>query len=524
MSTPDDEHPEISHAEDQHPQETLAEQGAATARAQAQEVMLADIFQQAPVGFVLCDETMIARQTNTQATQLLELSSQQLLGQSLETILINYIGIDRAHEMLERFRVSPDQRPRIAFHAVRIPRDGIEKPRYADVEIRCLTGATATTTGVLFTLVDVSDYVQTLDDLDFERARWRATLATLPVPLIVVDTEGVVQLANAIAEQIWQRPLAGMPLTSILTSVNLYTAHTHALIPPDERPLARALHGEAVCDVEVELERPDGTRVPLLLSATPIATDHTMIAAVQIGLDLTKQYEANRAKDAFLAMVTHDLKAPLAAIKGWAELAREAKPDERDLLNQALDIIVKNATLQQHLVSDLLDATALTTGTLKISPTEQDLRPLVRDIVLGEQAVAAEKSITLTFEIPDTATSACVDTLRFRQMLGNLLENAIKYTPPGGRITVRLSRQDRWAVVAVQDTGKGIAPAVLPHIFERFYRVPEEQGTDAHSLGLGLSIVKMLVALHGGEITADSPGLEQGSTFTMRLPGRCPQS
>jgi len=524
MNTPDEQHPEISHAEHRRLQESLAEQRATTARAQAREAMLADIFQLAPVGFVLCDETMIARQANAQATQLLGIPAQQLLGQSLQTILTNYIGTERAHEILERFRVSPDALPRIAVQAVAIPQDTAGESRYADVEIRRLVGATVTTTGVLCTFVDVSDYVQTLHNLDFERARWLATLKTLPVPIIVVDTNGVVQLANAIAEQLWQRSLAGMQLTSSLTRVNQYTAHTHALIPPDERPLARALHGETVRDVEVELERPDGTRVPLLLSATPIYTDHTMVAAVQIGLDLTKQYEADRAKDAFLAMVTHDLKAPLAAIKGWAELAREAKPDERDLLDQALDIIVKNATAQQHLVNDLLDATALTTGTLTISPTEQDVRPLVRDVVLGEQAVAAEKSLTLTFEMPDTAISACVDTLRFRQMLGNLLENALKYTPPGGRITVRLSRQEHWAVIAVQDTGKGVDPAVLPQIFKRFYRIPREHGTEAHSLGLGLSIVQMLVELHGGQITAESPGIDQGSTFTMRLPGHCPQA
>lgn len=518
MSDSAKKHDEYSY---QRLQEILAEQRAAAERMQAQEAMLADIFQQAPVGFVLCDEAMIARQANHQATQLLGISAQELLGQPLETILVNYIGLERAHEMLERFRVSPEALPRIAFQAVSIPRYAAETPRYADVEIRRLAGTATTAGGVLFTLVDVSEYVHTLRNLEFERARWLATLATLPLPLIVVDAEGVVQVANAAAEQLWQQPLIGAHMTSLLTSTHMYAADTHALIPPDARPLARALRGEEVRDAEVELERPDGTRIPLLLYATPIRVDHAMVAAVQIGQDLTKQRELDRARDAFLAMITHDLKAPLAAIRGWAELAREAKPDERDLLNQALDTIVKNTTIQQHLVNDLLDATALATGTLKISPTEQDLRPLVRDVVLGEQAVADERSLTLTVEMPETPVRACVDTLRFRQMLNNLLANALKYTPPGGRITVRVWQQEPWAMVAVQDTGRGIAPAVLPHIFERFYRIPGERGTEAHSLGLGLSIVKMLVELHGGHITAESPGPGHGSTFTMQLPTHC---
>ncbi len=226
---------------------------------------------------------------------------------------------------------------------------------------------------------------------------------------------------------------------------------------------------------------------------------------------------ANRAKDEFLAIVSHELRTPLTAILGWSRILSAGKLDEAKAA-QALAAIDRNAKAQAQLIDDLLDVSRIITGKLQL-----DLRPieLVSTIEAAIEAVrpAAEaKSIELEAQLDQAAGVVSGDSYRLRQVVWNLLSNAIKFTPPAGRVKILLRREADQATIIVSDTGQGISPDFLPHVFERF-RQADSTTTRTHSgLGLGLAIVRYLVEQHGGTVQASSPGLGQGATFTVKLP------
>ncbi|HEY3417192.1 MAG TPA: ATP-binding protein, partial [Armatimonadota bacterium] len=385
----------------------------------------------------------------------------------------------------------------------------VESPRREDGMVTGLQGFAR----------DITPQVIARREADYEQARWLAALNTFPQPVILLDMDEVVRIANPAAEQIWQLPLIGSRWVEVEDVDRLLRPDTGAVIPANERPIRRALRGEEVHDFEVILEHPDGSRVPLLLHASPIRLEGEIAGAIEAGLDLTKLKEADRIKDYFLATVSHDLRSPLVAILGWAQLAVES--DDPALMKKALEVVMRNVTIQQELINDLLDASALATGRLRVERKGQDMRPIVQETVAGAQVAAQERGISLTLEMDEAPLVACVDAKRVRQILGNLLGNSLKFTPRDGVIAVSLHRQGDAAALAVHDNGRGISAEVLPHIFERFYRPQISPFTRGKGLGLGLSIVKALVDLHHGRILAESPGEGMGSTFTVFFPLRC---
>ncbi|MFN8556468.1 MAG: HAMP domain-containing sensor histidine kinase [Dehalococcoidia bacterium] len=202
---------------------------------------------------------------------------------------------------------------------------------------------------------------------------------------------------------------------------------------------------------------------------------------------------------------------------GFIEMLRR-QPMDSDRLRLALDTIDRSARIQARLVNDLLDMSRIVSGKLQLELAPTDLPALVRLAVDAAQPAAAARQVTLTVAVDPGAGPVQGDADRLRQALDNLLANAIKFTPAGGRVEVQLTGTDQEARLTVADTGIGIAPAFLPHIFGRF-RQADGSATRAHGgLGLGLAIAKHLVEQHGGAITADSPGEGRGSTFTLRLP------
>lgn len=226
---------------------------------------------------------------------------------------------------------------------------------------------------------------------------------------------------------------------------------------------------------------------------------------------------ANRAKDEFLAMVTHELRTPLSVIKGWAGMLLQGKV-EGEATHVALQTIKRNAEIQQHLIDDLLDISRIANGKLRVDARETDLIPIIEDAI-GVVALAAQaKDIRLHANYDWAAGSVFGDPERLQQVFWNLLSNAVKFTPSGERIEVRLERVDSFARVTVTDTGKGIDPEFLPLVFDRF---SQEDGADSKrkgGLGLGLSIVRHLVEMHGGTVKAESPGVGLGATFAVTLP------
>ena len=225
---------------------------------------------------------------------------------------------------------------------------------------------------------------------------------------------------------------------------------------------------------------------------------------------------ANRAKDEFLATVSHELRTPLNAVYGWARMLQAGQV--RGDPSQALDVIVRNADAQVQLIDDLLDVSRVITGKMRLDVRSMDLRDVVERALDAIRLAAAAKDIRLHSVLDPRAGPVTGDPARLQQVVWNLLANAVKFTPKGGRVQVHVQRVNSHVEIIVSDTGQGIAAALLPFVFDRF-RQADSSSTRRHGgLGLGLALVKHFVELHGGSVAVQSPGEGQGATFVVRLP------
>jgi signal transduction histidine kinase len=226
----------------------------------------------------------------------------------------------------------------------------------------------------------------------------------------------------------------------------------------------------------------------------------------------------NRMKDEFLATLSHELRTPLNAMLGWAQLL-ETGQLEPDRLQRAVNVIKNNAFAQKQLIEDILDVSRIVNGKMTLKMSGVDIREII-DAALDTLRPAAEaKRITITTDLPPVLDT-CGDRDRLQQIVWNLLSNAIKFTSRDGRVAVRVEHRHPDLRIVVSDNGRGIAPAFLPHIFDRFSQA-DSTVTRAHGgLGIGMAIVRHLVELHGGTVQADSDGENHGATFTVTLPIR----
>jgi hypothetical protein len=227
--------------------------------------------------------------------------------------------------------------------------------------------------------------------------------------------------------------------------------------------------------------------------------------------------EANRLKDDFLATVSHELRTPLTAMLGWLQLLRSGRlPEEKRA--RALDTVERNARAQAQVIEDLLDISRIITGKLRLEPGPMDMRDVVEAALESTRPLADTKGVKLALEASAEPLPMKGDAGRLQQVVWNLLSNAIKFTPQGGRVTLQLRPLDGSVELRVTDTGVGISPAFLPHLFERF-RQQDSSSSRAHGgLGIGLAIVHHLVELHGGQVSAHSEGVGLGTSFVLLLP------
>jgi signal transduction histidine kinase len=226
---------------------------------------------------------------------------------------------------------------------------------------------------------------------------------------------------------------------------------------------------------------------------------------------------ANRAKDEFLAMVSHELRTPLSAMLGWSRMLTTGKLDP-DTVSRGIEAIERNARAQTQLIGDLLDISRITTGKLQLNVRPLRLDSVITNIIDAMRPAAQAKQILLHANLDTNAGSISGDPDRLQQIIWNLLSNAIKFTPAGGRVEITLERVGTHVQTTVADTGQGINAEFLPHVFERFRQADSSSTRKFGGLGLGLSIVRHLVELHGGTVQVDSPGEGQGATFTVRFP------
>ena len=316
---------------------------------------------------------------------------------------------------------------------------------------------------------------------------------------------------------------------------------TRVLHPDDrqrvEGAVAAALEN-GIYEAEYRLLRPDG-RVVWITERGLVVRDSDGSAERMVGIsrDVTTDKEASlerecllrdardardeverqsRLKDEFLATLSHELRTPMNVMLGWLATLESGKPI-RDVYS-ALAVIRRNAELQARLIDDLLDMNRLLSGNFQLEIGRVDVGGMLQTTIQGLQPAANGKGVQLIASVDSSIGEVIADSRRLQQVLWNLVHNAVKFTPSGGRVEIRIHQSNALLEIAVQDSGRGIGPEFLPYVFERFRQEDTSLSGRSVGLGLGLSIAKHLVELHGGTIEAWSAGIEKGATFLVRVP------
>ncbi|MEG4984372.1 chemotaxis protein CheB [Microcoleus sp. BR0-C5] len=388
--------------------------------------------------------------------------------------------------------------------------------------------------GVVMVLLDIDALKRSARTLEEARNYAETIVETVQTPLIVLDADFRVNKANRSFYETFQ------VLSSETAKISLFELGNGQWNIPQLRWI---LEDILVSDVQLEnfeweylfdqigqktmllnackLQREDQALM-ILLSIEDI-TERKQFEAVRSQLLLHEQLArqeaemANRSKDEFLANLSHELRNPLTPILGWSQILRSGKLNEAQAI-RALEVIERSAKAQSQLIEDILDISRITSGKLKLCICPIDLRLVVQAALEGVQLSAEAKNIQIVSQL--ISTTVLGDINRLQQVVWNLLSNAIKFTPAGGRVEIMLSTIENHAQLRVSDTGKGISAQFLPYIFDRFHQGDSCSTKANQGLGLGLSIVRHLVELHGGTVQAESPGEEQGTTMTLRLPLR----
>lgn|GEM_PF-789746 len=363
-----------------------------------------------------------------------------------------------------------------------------------------------------------------LRTLDEERRRLDTLLQHIPAGVVFAAApSGQIVLSNRRANE-----LAGHLVSQESPSEWAGQWPDGQEVQAAEWPIRRALRGEVVLGEEIHYARPDGARIWLRVAAAPVLdgagqvigavaaffdVDHQRILAIENARLYELARQASRSKDEFFAAVTHELRTPMTAIIGWARLLKLEQGVGADAL-EAVDAITSSARVQAQLVDDLLDVSRISTGKLSLSLEPLPVNAAIREAVVAAAPSADSKGVRLHSALGDDGIIDA-DRSRFRQIVGNLLSNSVKFTPTGGLVEISSEASHGYATIRVSDTGRGIEPELLPQIFDRFRQASSgEQG----GLGLGLTIVRHLVELHGGTIRAESDGLGRGATFVVSLP------
>jgi PAS domain S-box-containing protein len=406
-------------------------------------------------------------------------------------------------------------------------------PRTMLVSGRAIYSPDGEKLGAVVVMRDFTERKEAQEALKRESSLLHALMDNIPDAIYFKDTEGRFTRVNQHA------PYRGdhKPEEVIgKTDFDFFVEEHARAAYEDEQQIIRT--GRPVIDKEEREVYPDGSITWLSTTKVPIF-DKTgrVIGLVGISRDITERKlaeearielareqasraeaeAANRLKDEFLATVSHELRTPLTAILGWGKMLSGGHVSE-DRRAEALETIVRNAQAQAQLINDLLDVSRIITGKLRLEVRTVELAEVIEAAIAAVQPAASAKGIGLQAALDPRAGLVLGDPDRLQQVVWNLLSNAVKFTQRGGSVQVRLARGGPHVEVAVSDTGQGIEPEFLPHVFERF-RQADMGTTRRHGgLGLGLSIVRHLVELHGGTVSAESEGWGHGATFRVTLP------
>lgn len=371
-----------------------------------------------------------------------------------------------------------------------------------------------------------------------QRELLQVTLSSIGDAVIATDIEGRIQFMNPVAAAMtgWTNAEAAhQPLGRVFQIVNEDTQQ------PVESPFELIKQNASVVGLgnHTTLIAKSGTEIPIEDSGAPIKdADGTVIGTIIVFHDVSERRrserdreqllarerlarvaaeQADRLKDDFLATVSHELRTPLTSILGWASVLRQG-PATDETMKKGLAVIERNAKAQAELVGDILDVSSIISGKLRTKPQTIAIAPIISAAIDTLRVAADAKKIRISLALPAKPVLVIGDADRLQQIFWNLMSNAVKFTPEGGEVDVEVGIAGGQVQVSVSDNGVGIASEFMPHLFERFRQADSSTTRSYGGLGLGLSIARHLVELHGGQVSAESKGPGQGATFTIQLP------
>ncbi len=503
-----------------------------TERVQAEEALQAAnnrtsrILESITEAFVAFDREWRYTYVNQEAARLLQKPREELLGKQLwKDVYPELIGNTFYREA---HRAIAEQVP--------VELEEFSENLHCWLEIRAYPSAG----GLAVYFRDVTERKQAKEALEQSEAKFRRLFESNLVGVAFWNAEGLITDAN----DAYLR-LVGYSRQEFDA---LGKIQWRSLTPPeyndvDNRALEEAFATKVSSIYEKEYVRRDGTRVQVVLGIALM--DNSQVNGVAFVLDISERQAAlrerkraelerdrlllaeqkarataeaaNRMKDEFLAVLSHELRSPLNAMLGWLTLLRTRKFDEAATA-RALETVERNARAQAQLVEDLLDVSRIIQGKLRLNVRAVDLLSVIEAAIDTVRPTALAKNIELQPVLDPAAGPVFGDSDRLQQIVWNLLSNAVKFTPKGGRAQIRLERVHSYVEIVVADTGQGISPEFLPYVFDRFRQADSSMTRSFGGLGLGLSIVRNLVELHGGSVHVESPGEGQGTTFTVKLP------
>lgn len=378
---------------------------------------------------------------------------------------------------------------------------------------------------------DISERKQREEEIRFQSR----LLDAVEQAVIATDLEGTVVYWNSFAQSLYGWSAAEAIGSNILELTPAEEARDHAVELLSRFQQGKSWSGEFV------VRKKDGSVFPAMVTDSPIFNKQgTLVGVVGVSVDISERRraeeeraklhesertaraeaeKANHLKNEFLATLSHELRNPLNVILGYAEvLLRSEEARSSKFITRAAEILKRNALAQSRLVRDLLDLSRLHVGKLSLNREIASLLTIINNAVETVREDAASKEIEIKLDAAEEPIFVNADPLRLEQVAWNLLNNAVKFTPAQGSVKISLAAEDQRAILVVEDTGTGITPEFLPHVFEMFRQADASSSRPHSGMGIGLALVQQLVGLHGGVVAVESAGVGQGARFTIELP------